>query len=245
MRAPKPPPTSGTVTRTGVLLEAERAGADVARACAGACNGAQMRTPPVSASGAATIARGSIGTAARRWLTKRLRDDDVGVVERALVGRAALEGEVRALVGEQLRRVVLERALGVDDDVERLDVDVDELGGVDRLRRGSRPRRPRSPRPRSAPRRAPASGAACRRAAIGPGGNGPEVEVGAGEHAHDAGRRGRGLGVDRRRCARGRPRSARSARGARRARRRRRCRSPSPGSGAGPRGGAPPCRTSH
>ena len=68
MRAPKPPPTLGTVTWTASFSRPSEP-AKTSRAVCGACSGAQMRTPPVSASGAATAAEGSIGTAARRWLT--------------------------------------------------------------------------------------------------------------------------------------------------------------------------------
>ena len=178
----------------GVLLEAERAGEDVARGV-----GRLQRRPDAHAAGL-RIGHGHGRRRLHRHGRQALVDeaaahDDVGALERALVGVAALEGEVRALVGEQLRRAVLERALGVDDDVERLDVDLDELGGVDRgaaalghddrdrlaleAHEVARQRRAQHVVGRHRPRR-----------------EGPEVEVGAGEHAHDAGGRRRGLGVD-------------------------------------------------
>jgi hypothetical protein len=60
--------------------------------------------------------------------------DDVGPVEHARVlAEVELDGEVRAVVGEEHRGGVLERGLGVDDGGQGVVVDDHELGGVDRL----------------------------------------------------------------------------------------------------------------
>ena len=197
----------------GVLLQAQRAGEDVARRVR------RLQRRPDAHAARLRVGHGDGGRRLHGHGREALVDvaaahDHVGALERALVRGAALEGEVRALVGEQLRCVVLERALGIDDDVERLDVDLDELGGVDGRRAAvghdhrdrlaleahdvARQRRAQHVVGRHRPRR-----------------EGSEVEFGAGEHAGHAGCRGRGLGLDGQRCARGRPRSARSARGAR------------------------------
>ena len=72
MRAPKAPPTAGTVTRTRSASRLS-APATAARSQNGACVGAHRVIPPVSASGAATATLGSIGAGATRWLTRCAR----------------------------------------------------------------------------------------------------------------------------------------------------------------------------
>ena len=60
-------------------------------------------------------------------------DAHLGVRERFLAGRAG-GGQVAGLGSrEQLRRIVVERLGHIDERVERVEVDVDELGGVDGL----------------------------------------------------------------------------------------------------------------
>ena len=85
--------------------------------------------------------------------------DDLGVVEDlGVLPEVELDGQVRAVLREQQRRVVGERGFGVDHDGQRVVVDDDQLGGVDRLRAWCRPRRPRRCRRRTARPRPPAAG---------------------------------------------------------------------------------------
>ena len=182
--------------------------------CAGACSGAQMRTPPVSGSGTATVADGSIGTAARRWLTKRLRTTTSAPSSAPSSALPPSKARFEPLSANSCGASSSSARSGSTTIVERLDVDLDELGGVDRRAAAlghddrdrlaleahdvARQRRAQHVVGRHRPRR-----------------EGPEVEVGAGEHA----RRRRGPPPRPRsrcpRCARARPRSARSARAAR------------------------------
>ena len=78
---------------------------------------------------------GSIGTAATRWFTNRPSTTSVGLVEdRRVVTEVELDREVRPVFGEQQRRVVVERCLGIDHRRQRVVVDDHHLGRVDGLR---------------------------------------------------------------------------------------------------------------
>ena len=113
---------------------------------------AETQTVSPSPSGSATTPRGSIGTATTRGIACRARDHVRGGGERAVdVAAGALEPQ--QLLGRRAR---------IDDRVERLVVDLDELGGVLGQRARGRPARARPPGRRSAPRRPPAAGAARR-----------------------------------------------------------------------------------
>ena len=181
----------------GVLLEAERAGNDVAGGV-GACSGAQMRTPPVSRSGAARVAEGSRGHGGHALVDEAALHHDLRAGERALVGVAGTaKARLRAARGTGCGARRRARARGRRD-LEGLVLDLDELGRAPAAR-ASRPRRPTIASPGSAPvvreRRAHMSSGA-----MGRGRREDEVEVGAGEHGRDS---RSSLGVDAQECARG------------------------------------------
>ena len=127
--APKPPPTSGAITRSCAGLEAERAGE------------AQLvlvrrlrREPGGQAAVLADLGggRARLERARRHALAdERVRDDDVAAVEERLVvlRAAARRGDVRADVREE-QHLVLRRLVRVDDGRQRVVVDHHELGGV-------------------------------------------------------------------------------------------------------------------
>ena len=70
----------------------------------------------------------------QRRLVVAVLDDDIGALVEARRSRASRRTDVRTELPVNEGRAVLSRCLHVDDRGERLVVDLDELGGVDRVR---------------------------------------------------------------------------------------------------------------
>ena len=138
---PNPPPRCGTITRTR-LSGSSSVSAMPDRVSNGTC--VEDQTVSFSPCHCATIARGSIGTAWEASATKRVRDDLVGLRHarrrrrpaRSRRTTATLRSRSHALVGAVLlpllvheRRAVAQRGLEVVRRRERLDLELDRVGG--------------------------------------------------------------------------------------------------------------------
>ncbi len=141
--APKPPPTAGATTRTcsGSSPSAPHSGV------ADAVRGLRRAPSAMSVVVGARLDEDAVGLHRHRGdalVHEAARHHHVGAVEDlGIVAEVELDREVRAVLGEQERRTVRERGLGVDDDGQRVVVDDAP----------SRPRRPPAPASRRRPPR--------------------------------------------------------------------------------------------
>ena len=131
---PNPPPTQGHTTRT---CSGSRPSAGAIAACSGVRR--LVRDPAGEAAGGLT-GYGDEAVALHRHAGQALADhrdlgDLVGSFEGVdVVADVRGEADVRAVLGEQQRRLRRQRVAQGHDDGQRLVVDDDRLGGVDGLR---------------------------------------------------------------------------------------------------------------
>ena len=168
---PKPPPTSGAMTRS-LCSGRPRVSASIVLRMCGTCVADHMTS--CSPVGSTTVERGSMKTGTRRCWRKRrvttiwssafsaLADGLGGVAPGARLARVEhpLGVRVRAQVRVHEGGAVLQRLLHVQDRLELVVVDLDLLGRVLGDRHAARQRRRRRPRRRSSPACRPARDAA-------------------------------------------------------------------------------------
>ena len=162
------------MTRTFSVVEPERAGERCRARCAAPepVHTAARRPCPCPAP---PPRRGLHRHRGEALIDEPTAHDDVGVGEHVVLPRRAAGRRPRSCPCQETAAARRRRTsrLEVDDDVERLEVDLDELGGIDGLLAGLRHDDRDRPRPGSARARPQGSAAALSSGAIGPGGRGP------------------------------------------------------------------------
>ena len=134
---PKPPPTQGHTTRTAAGSSPRTAASAGCTECGAWCE-IQQVMPPAGSPGTMRQPLDSIGTPARRWLTIATSATTSAPSSGSLVGtERGGEAHVAPAVGEEQRaRRRASASAWETTDRQRVDLDHDRLGGVDRLGAG-------------------------------------------------------------------------------------------------------------